>query len=262
MIMVRFLITFLVAATLSGCATSTKNFEPGIIPSYAPVDSAKAKETRSNLSQMMNEMNLELKQSGPEYRRVKQIMDRLTAAAGVSQPLDIYTVDAGDQVNAFAMGGNTIVVYNELLKRLPDDNELSVVLAHELAHILGQHNADDTVQKRSVGVGILSGVIGAAVSIGTGSSGLGSLASDGTAVVGSGVVLSYGRAMEHEADHMGMLIMAKAGYHPKHAISVWQKADQVLGTGGGPNFLSSHPSHGNRLQRLQDDYQYALPFYR
>ena len=80
--------------------------------------------------------------------------------------------------------------------------------------------------------------------------------------MGTGVVLSYGRAMEHEADHMGMLLMAKAGYDPAIALTVWEKADQVLGGGGGSSFFSSHPSHGDRLQRLRDDYEYALPYYR
>jgi len=68
--------------------------------------------------------------------------------------------------------------------------------------------------------------------------------------------------MEHEADHMGMLLMAKAGYHPKHALTVWNKADQVLGAGSNNSFFSSHPSHGNRLERLNDDYNYALPYYK
>ena len=76
-------------------------------------------------------------------------MNRLSKAAGIQQELEVYTVDAGDQVNAFALGGNTIVVYEELVNRLPKEEELAVVLAHETAHILGQHNADDTVQKRA-----------------------------------------------------------------------------------------------------------------
>jgi Zn-dependent protease with chaperone function len=247
---------------ISGCATTTKNFEPGVLPQYTPVATSQAKKTRANLSGMMDEMNLELQQSGPDYKRVKRIINKLSIAANISQELDVYTVDAGDDVNAFAMGGNTIVVYKELLNRLPDDNELSVVLAHELAHILGQHNADQTVQNRSAGLSILSGVVGAAVGAATGNSGLGNLASDGTSMVGTGVVLSYGRAMEHEADHMGMLLMAKAGYHPKHALTVWNKADQVLGAGSSNSFFSSHPSHGNRLERLNDDYNYALPYYK
>ena len=204
---------------------------------------------------------MELVQSGPNYQRVKKIIDRLCVAANVEQELDVYTVDAGEDVNAFAMGGNTIVVYDELLNRLPKEEELAVVLGHEMAHILGQHNADNTEQKRAAGWGIAASVINVAVSIGTGSSALGDLVGGSTEIVGAGVVRSYGRAMEHEADHIGMLLMAKAGYDPGAAITVWDKADEVLGANNGPSFFSSHPSHGNRKERLERDYLLALPIY-
>ncbi len=246
---------------ITGCATSTKNFEPGVLPEYAVVSSEKLSENESNLTAIMNENDLELKQSGPAYRVVKRVMDRLAKAANIQQQLAVYTVDAGDQVNAFALGGNTVVVYEALVNRLPDEKELAVVLAHETAHILGQHNADNTVQKRAAGVGVASAILGTVVGVATGNSSLGSLATDTSSAVGSGVVLSYGRAMEHEADHIGMLLMAKAGYNPKIALDVWGKADEVLGSGGGPSFFSSHPSHGNRLERLRQDYPYALPYY-
>jgi len=246
---------------VTGCATTTKNFEPGVLPEYATVSDEKLRENEASLTEIMGQSNLELKQSGPAYRKVVKIMDRLSKAANIEQELEIYTVDAGEQVNAFALGGNTIVVYEQLVNRLPDEKELAVVLAHETAHILGQHNADNTVQKRAAGVGIASTILGSVVSVATGSAGLGDLASTGTSAVGRGVVLSYGRAMEHEADHIGMLLMAKAGYDPQTALVVWGKADEVLGSGGGPSFFSSHPSHGDRLQRLRDDYPYALPYY-
>ncbi|MBX2870048.1 MAG: M48 family metallopeptidase [Acidiferrobacterales bacterium] len=257
---VLLLLPLLIIAT--GCATATKNFEPGVLPEYATVSEEKLQENRVTLQRIMGGSDLELKTSGPAYSKVSKIMNRLSRAADIRQELEIYTVDAGEQVNAFALGGNTIVVYDELVRRLPVEEELAVVLAHETAHILGQHNADDTVQKRSAGVGLAASLFGTAISIATGNSGLGSIAADSTSAIGTGVVLSYGRAMEHEADHIGMLLMAKAGYDPAVAITVWEKADEVLGGGGGPSFFSSHPSHGNRLQRLRDDYRYALPYYK
>ncbi|MGH1543903.1 MAG: M48 family metallopeptidase [Arenicella sp.] len=246
----------------TGCTTSTKNFESGVIPDYAPIEQEKVTQNRYALENMMDEQDLELQQSGESYDRVKRIINRLSEAANVEQELDVYVVDAGDNVNAFAMGGNTIVVYQELIDRLPVDEELAVILGHEMAHILGQHNFDDTEQKRGAAWGIASAVVGVAVTIATdGSSLAGDLAQTGTEVVGTGIVRSYGRAMEHEADHVGMLLMAKAGYNPATAISVWSKANTVLGKSGGPSFFSSHPSHGNRKERLEKDFVLAEPIY-
>ncbi len=253
---------FALALSLSACTTATKNFESGTIPAYKTVDETVVETNKSRLDAMMDEQGVELSQSGAEFERVKRIIDRLSATADIQQSLDVYTAEAGEQVNAFAMGGNTIVVYNELLRRLPKDEELAVVLAHEVAHILGGHNGDRTMQKRSGAVGILGGLAQIVVLVATeGNADAGELAGAGVSALGTGVVLSYGRAMEHEADHIGMLLMAKSGYDPKNAIKVWGKASEVLGAGAGVSFLSSHPSHGNRKKRLEKDYVYAEPLY-
>jgi len=244
----------------SGCTSATKNFESGVIPPYTHVGQKKIEENRSALSSMMEDQDLELKQSGASYNRVKKLINRLSATANIEQELDVYTVDAGDSVNAFAMGGNTIVVYQELIDRLPKDEELVVVLSHEMAHILGQHNTDTTEQKRGTLLGVAAAVVGTAVTVATNST-LGDLVESTTGLLGTGLVRSYGRAMEHEADHIGMLLMAESGYDPATAIAVWDKADTILGASGGPSFFSSHPSHGNRKERLQEDYVLAQPIY-
>jgi len=254
----RMFLLALLVTVIPACTTTTKNFQPGEIPAYQAVEQSEAASTKYALSQMMDEQGLELSQEGPGYTRVKGIVDRLSPAAQVTQPLDVYTADAGDQVNAFATGGNTIVVYDELIRRLPKDEELAVIISHEMAHLLGGHTNDDTMQKRGESVGLFSTILGAAVTVATGSDIVGDIAAHGSAAVGTGVVLSYGRAMEHEADHIGMLLMAKSDYDPKVAIEVWDKADEVLGAGGGPSFFSSHPSHGNRRERLEKDLVYAM----
>lgn len=252
----------LLVAALPACTTSTKNFEAGAIPAYQPVTKEVTAENKSKLAQIMEQEELELSQEGPEYERVKRIINRLSQNANIEQSLDVYTAEADDRVNAFAMGGNTIVVYNELLRRLPKDEELAVVLAHEVAHILGGHNGDKTMQKRGGAVSILGTLAQVAVLVATeGNVEAGELAGSSVSAVGTGVVLSYGRAMEHEADHIGMLLMAKSGYDPKNAITVWGKASEVLGAGANNSFFSSHPSHGNRKKRLEKDYEYAEPLY-
>lgn len=254
-------IAALLLLALPACTTSTKNFQAGVIPPFQPVSQEVAQENKSKLGAIMDKQEIELSQEGPEYDRVKRLINDLSVHAEVGQELDVYTAEAGDQVNAFAMGGNTIVVYNELLRRMPNDEDLVVVLAHEMAHLLGGHNGDKTMQKRGAAVGALGMLAQIAVVVASGDAGLGELAGDTVGLVGTGVVLSYGRAMEHEADHVGMLLMAKAGYDPKKAIYVWDNADKFLGAGSNMQFFSSHPSHGNRKKRLEEDYVYAEPIY-
>lgn len=254
----NFFLVIIVLAVLPACTTTTKSFQPGVVPPYQPVSQADSYTAKTALIEMMDEQGLELSKEGPAYKRVKRIVDRLSPAAEVTQELDLYTADAGEQVNAFATGGNTIVVYDELVRRLLKDEELAVIISHEMAHLLGNHTNDDTMQKRGSSLGVLSSVLGVVVAATTGSEAAGDLVEIGTSTVGTGVVLSYGRAMEHEADHIGMLLLAKSGYDPKVAIDVWERADEILGKNSGANFLSSHPSHGNRRERLEKDLVYAL----
>lgn len=254
----KLLLVISLVLVLPACTTATKNFQPGAIPPFQALDQSEAESARQLLNRIANENELELSQEGPFYERVKSIVNRLSPAGKVTQEIVVYTSDAGDLVNAFAMGGNTIVVYDELVRRLPKDEELAVIISHEMAHLLGGHNKDRTVEKRGSAVSILSSVLGTAVSVATGSDLAGDLLEVGSAAVGTGVVLSYGRAMEHEADHIGMLLMAKSDYDPRVALDVWSRADEILGKGGRAAFLSSHPSHGNRRKRLEEDLVYAI----
>src|SRR5437762_3199183 len=76
-----------------------------------------------------------------------------------------------------------------------------------------------------------------------------------------GVLLPYSRAQESEADHIGLLLMARAGYDPRGAVAFWQRMEQRAGSGGPPQFLSTHPSHGTREQQLRAWLPEALPYY-
>ena len=99
----------LLAISLPACTTATKNFQAGEIPAYQPVSKEVVVENKFKLTEIMDSQNLELSQEGPEYERVKRIIDRLSRNANIEQSLDVYTSEAGERVNAFALGGNTIV---------------------------------------------------------------------------------------------------------------------------------------------------------
>jgi len=249
---------------LAACSSTTKNFEPGVIPTPPVVTESKTAQTKALLDAYANQNDLKLHQSGPDYQRVKKMVMRLSKAAGL-KGLDfpVYIADAGDVRNAFAINSNTIVVYKALLEVLPDDDQLAVIMAHEVSHILGAHSEDETEKKRGTAVALGSIVLGTAVSIVTGVDAVGDTVANTANTIGAGAfVLSYGRAQEFEADHIGLLLMAKAGYDPKNAITVWENADKILGAGASNSFLSSHPTHGNRRQRLEQAMLYAEPLYQ
>ncbi len=260
----KLIISSILVLNLAACSSTTKNFQPGVIPPAPPVTQSKTSQTKALLEEYAEQNDLKLYQSGPDYQRVKKMVKRLSKAAGLTGPdFPVYIADAGDVKNAFAINSNTIVVYKALLDALPKDEELAVIMAHEVSHILGQHSEDDTERNRGTAVALGSILLGTAASIATGVDAVGDTVANTANTIGAGAfVLSYGRAQEFEADHIGLLLMAKAGYDPKNAISVWENADKILGKGLKNSFLSSHPTYGNRKRQLQEAMLYAEPLYQ
>ena len=158
---------------------------------------------------------------------------------------------------------NTIVVYTGLSRKLKSDDQLAAVLGHEIAHILAKHGKDENRSTKSTATAVVGRIAGYAAAFGavyagagSGAANLaGSMAETGTRVVGVGAILSYDRSQEYEADHIGMMIMAKAGYDPKGAIKVWENADEVFEGGNKIGFLKTHPADSSRVKALEK----ALP---
>jgi len=255
----------LVSASLitGGCQTvetrHTSSYQPGVIPKATKPSNAQIQQTRSLLTQQAAKDKLTFVQSGATYNRTKRIVNRLSRAAGLGNfSYPVYIADAGNTANAFAYQGNTIVVYKALADRLPRDDEYAAVLSHEVAHILGSHHVNQDSQQRQVAVNVAASVLGSLIG-----GDAGQLASIATNTVGTGYfVRPYERGMEYEADHVGMLLQAKAGYNPEGAIRMWKKAGSVLGSAGSrENFLSTHPAHGNRVARLEQTLPAAKRYY-
>ena len=157
------------------------------------------------------------------------------------------------EVNAFCMPGGKIVVYDGLLKLVSSDDELAVVLGHEVAHAVAKHSNERMSQQMLAGVG------GAALGVGLAASGTSkstSALAAGVFGLGAqyGVMLPFSRKHESEADYMGLVLLTMAGYDPDAAVPFWQK---MAASGGSkpPALLSSHPSDRKRIA----DIQAALP---
>lgn len=257
---------------VSACAPKMR-LTPGEIPKGEIPPKELKVEAEHYVSQHIEQENFKKIKSGPGLKRITNMVDRLTVASGFpKKTFPVHLVDAGDVVNAAAFNGASIVVYQELLNRLKSDDELATVLGHEMGHIIAKHYADHKEeQKRAAAVGVGSSILGSVVSIGTSLAGYGGaagLAGDvteaSTGAIGYGAFVgSFSRLQEYEADHLGLLIMAKAGYNPKVAPELWKRSEEIFGGSSSSvgAFFSTHPAESDRQQKLEEAMPHALALY-
>lgn len=254
-------------SVLCSCGPSLR-IKPGELPKAdVPPPQLKA-EAEGYVAAHIQEGNLREIHSGADLKRVKTVVDRLTKAAGYPpNTFPLHVVDAGEEVNAAAFNGASIVVYEELLRKVDSDTDLATVLGHEVGHILAMHYKDqEEEQSRASAVGIGSSILGAAASIATSAAGFGGAADIAgdvtettTGLVGYGAFVgSFNRNQEYEADHLGLLIMAKAGYNPEKAVDFWNRSEQIFGSSSSSvgSFFSTHPASTDRMKALEE----AMPF--
>lgn len=152
-----------------------------------------------------------------------------------------------DQVNAFCMPGGKIVVYEGLLKICASDDELAVVVGHEVAHAVAKHSNERISQQLLAEYG--AQIVGQALSKKSES-----IQQIGNTVYGLGaqygVTLPFSRKHESEADYMGLIFMTMAGYNPNTAINFWQKMSASNGA-SIPEFMSTHPSDATRINDIK-----------
>lgn len=152
-----------------------------------------------------------------------------------------------DQVNAFCMPGGKIVVYEGLMKLVSSDDELAVVMGHEVAHAVAKHSNERMSQQVLAQYG--SQVLGVALS---GRSQAIQTVAGQVYGLGAqyGMMLPFSRKHESEADYMGLVLMTIAGYNPNAAVNFWQKM-AASSTTATPEFMSTHPSDTRRISDLQ-----------
>ena len=159
------------------------------------------------------------------------------------------------QINAFCMPGGKIAFYTGILETLKlTDDEIAIVMGHEMAHALREHGRERVGKMRIAQVGTVIAAIGGAL-LGFGD--LGGQVASGAAQL---TMLKYGRDDETEADLVGLDLAARAGFDPRAGIVVWQKMAAV-GKGQPPQWMSSHPSHGSRISEITGSLDRAMPLY-
>ncbi len=161
--------------------------------------------------------------------------------------------------NAFCMPGGKIVVYEGILPITQDEASLAIVLGHEIAHAVAKHSAEQMSKssRSQTGLQIGSGIL-SAIGIDQGiTSAATSIASQGLQLMN----LKYSRDNESEADYMGLIFAAMAGYDPNVAVTFWQRM-AASSSSSTPAFLSSHPSDEKRITDIQKHLPEALQYYK
>lgn len=187
-------------------------------------------------------------------QRAERVSQRILRAADENPAAWDIVVFQGEEANAFALPGQHIGLYEGMMRLAESDAELAAVIGHEIAHVTRDHSLErvNTHMATEAGVRIAAEVAGAA-----------GLGDPGTvaAILGAGaqfgVAMPFGRNQELEADRLGLGYMARAGYDPRAAISLWQKMEGPQ----APEFLSTHPGPGNRIERIRQWLPDVMPIY-
>ena len=159
---------------------------------------------------------------------------------------------ASQQINAFCMPGGKIVFYTGLIEQLKlSDDEIAMVMGHEMAHALREHSREQLAKTQATSVGIQ---LGAAIF------GLGDMGTAAANLGGKLLTLKFSRSDESDADLVGLEIAARAGYNPQASVSLWQKMGEANGA-GGISFLSTHPSGPDRIAKLQANVPKVMGLY-
>ncbi|WP_372694388.1 M48 family metallopeptidase [Immundisolibacter sp.] len=166
------------------------------------------------------------------------------------------TVFRDESANAFALPGGKIGVNTGLLKVATNQHQLATVVGHEVAHVLARHSGERLSNQTLVGTG-LQAVQAIGGSMTPAKQQLMGLLGVGAQV---GVLLPFSRTQESEADLLGLDLMARAGFDPRQSVALWQNMARTNG-GGPPEFLSTHPSPGGRIEALQGRLPQAVSLY-
>lgn len=196
-------------------------------------------------------------------RNIANAVESYLKANGMESMLSEYAWEfnlvKSPEVNAFCMPGGKIVVYEGILPITKDETGLAVVLGHEVAHAVAKHANERMSQQMlqqyggaALGVA-LSGTSGTVQNVANSVYGLGAQ---------YGVMLPYSRKQELEADKLGLIFMAMAGYNPQEAEGFWTRMSNKSGGASVAEFQSTHPSDETRIKKIRESLPEAMKYYK
>ncbi|WP_201586483.1 M48 family metallopeptidase [Psychrobacter jeotgali] len=251
------------ALSLSGCSSTTNSGAIGVdrqqllLVSNEQVLQLSAQSYNKSIQEARKRGVLDTNQA--QLNRLKNISNRLIAQVGIYRPdaarwnWEVHTIKS-NELNAFVMPGGKIMFYTGIIDRLNlTDDEIAAIMGHEMSHALREHSRERISREYATQTGI--GVAASIFGLSQGQAELANLAGD------FGLSRPHSRTQESEADQIGLELMARAGYNPQAAITLWQKM-QRASQGEPPQFLSTHPSSGSRIAQLQSLMPKVMPLYQ
>lgn len=220
-------------------------------------------QSLTSYRQFLGDPKTKVLSSGNDAVRVKNVGRRIAAAIeqylksnGYANQYNFsweFNLVQSSEINAWCMPGGKVAVYTGIIPVAQTDAGLATVMGHEIAHAIARHTEERYSQ--TMGAQALGGVLGAA----TNSNAIMQLYGLG----GNLALLKYGRSQESEADHLGLIFMAMAGYDPSAAVTFWQRmASSKQANGAPPEFLSTHPSDATRINDIKRLLPEAQKYYR
>ncbi len=260
----KYLIGVLLLTLLPGCATNPYTQRGQfILLSQQEENELGAQAYR----QILQDPNVKISKDPREVQPVQRVAKRIIAVAKQSRyaktahtfDWEVAVIKDDKTMNAFALPGGKIAIYTGIFPVAKNEAGLAAIMGHEVVHALARHGAERMSQAMAAQLVLL----GADIALATGGAGSGTRQGVMQALgLGAqvGVILPFSREHESEADYIGLLLAAEAGYDPREAVRVWERMEK-LSKGQPPEWLSTHPSHGSRIADLQAAMPEALRDY-
>ncbi len=241
------LIPFLVLVNIAGCTTNpyTNRSQFLLIP-----ESQEAHMGDQAYAQALNDPKVVISKNPAEVEPVTRVAERIIAAAKQSKyakrakafQWEVTVIRNDKTKNAWALPGGKIAVYTGIFPEAKNENGLAAIMGHEVVHALARHGAERVSQHTAANLGMQIAAV--ALDMKPIAQTLAMQA------LGIGVLLPFSRGHESEADYIGLLLAADAGYDPREAVLLWERMAESS-KGGPPEFLSTHPAHDTRIQDLR-----------
>ncbi|RYZ85760.1 MAG: M48 family peptidase [Moraxellaceae bacterium] len=200
-----------------------------------------------------------LNPNAAQLQRIQRIANRLIPQVNVYRP-DARTWNwqvnmlKSNELNAYCAPGGKIMFYTGIIDRLKlTDDEIAAIMGHEMAHALREHGRERASRSSATQLGL--SVLASAVGLTEGQAQVAGMATQ------LGLDLPFNRSQESEADSLGLELMARAGYNPQAAVTLWNKMS-AASQGEPPQFLSTHPGAQNRIRTIQSLLPRVTPLYQ
>ena len=256
----------IVLAALLGCETNPYTGRSQLL--MTSVDQEMQMGAKA-YSQVKHDPKMHQSQDPREVEPVRRVAGRIIEAAKRSKygemanqfQWEVTVIKDDKTMNAFALPGGKIAVYTGIFPVAKTEAGLAAVLGHEVTHALARHGAERMSQGQLTNAALQ--VLGTAAGAAGNSAMLGQAT---MAALGAGaqvgVLLPFSRKHESEADYIGILLAADAGYDPRESVHLWERMEQMSGGKGPTEFLSTHPGHETRIEQLKKWMPEAMEIYQ